>query len=128
MFTIDTDASRDLIRAKMWGFLDVAHVDEFFVQEQRAARNLGCGSGRFLVLLDTVDAVIQSQQVVAAFMQHIMTVPLKARRVAVVRSNTLARMQTQRILQVRDQAGIFATLAEAESWLFIPAEDVQRRA
>lgn len=77
---------------------------------------MGCGDGGFLLLIDTGDTVIQSQETVAAFMRIVAHSPLKAKRIAVVRGDPLTRMQTQRILVIRDDAAIFRSLGEAEAW------------
>jgi DNA uptake protein ComE-like DNA-binding protein len=118
MFTIETDAARTLVHARASGFLNVADVAAFFRQEQEAVQAMGYGSGDFVLLFDAKDAVIQSQEVVAEFMAQIVAISLKARRVAVVREAALARMQAQRIVQVREDAAIFATVEDAEAWLF----------
>ena len=122
MFSIDFDATRVLVRAKMWGFMTPEEVLDFSEQEQRIVADMGCGSGEFLLLIDTEGAVIQSQEVVAGFMDLVANSPLKARRIAVVRGSSLTRMQTQRILMIRDNAAIFAAMPEAEEWLFAPEQ------
>jgi hypothetical protein len=118
MFSIEFDASRSLVRAKMWGFMDVTEVAEFSRQEQQAVADAGLQSGQFLLLVNTEGAIIQPQEVVAAFADIVANSPLKAKRIAVVRGSSLTRMQTQRILMIRDNAAIFADLSEAEKWLF----------
>jgi hypothetical protein len=118
MFTIETDPARSLVRVRMAGFMSPDEVEDFSRAEQAAVAEMGLGSGEFLLLVDTVGAVIQSQETVAAFAGIVADSPLKARRIAVVRANTLTRMQTQRILMVREDTAIFSTLAEAEAWLF----------
>lgn len=87
---------------------------------------MGCGSGEFLLLVETEGATTQSQEVVAAFMDIIANSPLKARRIAVVRGSSLTRIQTQRMLMIRDDAALFAELSEAEAWLWGPAETPER--
>lgn len=118
MFSIEIDASRALLNVTMWGFMNVAEVAEFSRQEQEAVSKMGLKSGEFCLLVNTEGAVIQSQEVVSAFMDIIVSSPLKARRIAVVRESSLSRMQTNRILMVRDNSAIFADLADAENWLF----------
>jgi hypothetical protein len=122
MFRIELDAPNALVRATMWGFMDVAEVAEFSRQEQKAVMDMGYGSGEFLLLINTEGAVIQSQEVVTAFMDIVANSPLKAKRIAVVRGSSLTRMQTQRILMIRDNAAIFAEASEAEDWLLAGTE------
>jgi hypothetical protein len=104
----------------MWVFMDIGEVAEFSRSEQQAVTEAGLGSGEFLLLIDTEGAVIQSQEVVAAFLDIVANSPLKARRIAVVRGGSLTRMQTQRILMIREGATMFQTFAEAMQWLFAP--------
>ena len=118
MFSISIEPARSLVRVGLWGFMTIDEVAEFSRQEQRATAELGGRPGTHLLLIDTSGAVIQSQEVVAALRELVTTVPRKARRVAVVRGNSLTRMQAERILCIRDETAIFSTLDEAEAWLF----------
>ena len=120
MFTIECDAKRALLFVRMWGFASVGEVEEFSRAEQKAIAAMGCRSGEFLLLIDAEAAVIQAQDVVAKFMEIIATSPRKARRIAVVRGMSLTRKQVQRILAMRSNTALFATIAEAEEWLFAP--------
>jgi hypothetical protein len=120
MLTIETDTSRALVRATLEGFLEVEEVAAFFRQEQELVRSLGYRSGDYVLLFDARKAVIQSQDVVGAFMTQMLAVPLKARRVAVVGGASLARMQAQRVAQVRQDAATFSSIEDAEAWLFAP--------
>ncbi|MBA2933617.1 hypothetical protein HZF05_05850 [Sphingomonas sp. CGMCC 1.13654] len=100
--------------------MDIGEVAEFSRLEQQTVVEAGLGSGEFLLLIDTEGAVIQSQEVVSAFMGIVANSALKARRIAVVRGGSLTRMQTQRILMIREGTAMFQTLAAAEQWLFAP--------
>ncbi|MDE1172835.1 MAG: hypothetical protein PW790_04005 [Parvibaculaceae bacterium] len=117
MFTMEVDEDQKLIRARMSGFMDPAEVLEFSQQEQQAVTDMGCNSGDFILLIDTDGAVIQSQETVAKFIEIMASSQLKARKIAVVRKSSLSRMQTQRILLIRDNAAIFPSVLEAEAWL-----------
>lgn len=118
MITISTEPQRRLVRAHMSGFLSVAEVHEFSRAEQRAVEQMGFQSGEFYLLIDTSEAVIQSQEVVAAFQELITGVRYKAKRIAVARKGSLTRLQTERILRIRENAAVFETLDAAETWLF----------
>jgi hypothetical protein len=118
MITVTTDPAHKLVLAAMSGFLTPDDVVAFGREEQAAVEAMGLKSGEFYLLIDTSGTVIQPQDVVAAFQELALHAPLKARRIAVVRKSALTRMQTQRILQVRDNAAIFETLDEAKDWLF----------
>ncbi|HEX7874285.1 MAG TPA: hypothetical protein VF475_15340 [Sphingobium sp.] len=118
MYTLRCEADRNLIVAEIHGFLTVEDVTAFSVEEQALVRSMGCASGDYLLMVITEEAVIQSQEVVAKFIDIVSNSPLKARRVAVVRGASLTRMQTQRILSIRNNAAIFVERPEAEAWLF----------
>lgn len=119
MFSIATDPARKLIRAYLAGFLSVEEARDFVRQEQAAAMAMGVRSGEFGLLIVS-DCMIQSQEVVAAFQGALIAAPIRARRVAIVRAEPLTRIQTQRILRVREDTAIFATVEEAEAFLFAP--------
>jgi hypothetical protein len=118
VITVAAEPDRKLVRAQMSGFLDLAEVAEFSRQEQEAVRSMGLGSGEFYLLVHTSEAVIQSQEVVAAFQHLITDSKFKAKRIAVARESSLTRIQTNRIVKIRDNAAVFESLADAERWLF----------
>ncbi|WP_076068074.1 hypothetical protein [Sphingomonas montana] len=118
MIEVTTDPSRKLVLAHMEGFLEPADVAKFAQDERAAAESMGLGSGEFLLLVDTANCMIQSQDVVAAFQHLIANASHKARRLAIIRQGSLTRMQTNRIISIRDDAAVFVTRAEAEAWLF----------
>lgn len=118
MITVTTDPARTLVQAHMAGFLEVEDVATFSREEQAAVRAMGLASGGFLLLVETSECLIQSQVVVAAFQDLILNSPFKARKIAIVREGSMTRMQTNRILSIRDNAAVFQTRAEAEAWLF----------
>lgn len=79
---------------------------------------MGLKSGEFYLLIDTSMAIIQAQDVVLAFQALVTDSRYKAKRIAVARRSSLTRIQTERILKLRENAAVFATLDEAEAWLF----------
>ncbi|QIG80138.1 hypothetical protein [Stakelama tenebrarum] len=108
--------------------LTLEEVAEFSRQEQAAVEAMGLRSGEFLLLVDTSEAVIQTQEVVAALTDLVAHSKHKAARIAVARYNSLSRMQTRRILAVRDNAMVFDQIADAEAWLFADGLPPVRRA
>jgi hypothetical protein len=116
MFSIDTDPKRRLIRISVSGMLTTEEVTELYRQEYEAIRAMGCPMGSQLVLVDLRECPLQLQDVVGAF-QREMHSPNKAKRLAMVTGGSLSRMQARRIMQ-RDDAQLFDTMAEAETWLF----------
>lgn len=122
-FTIDTDATRNLIAIRMRGFFTLADVARYHAAVVRASDALGGPAARQVMLNDISDMQIQSQDIVAAF-QRVMGDPrYLGRRVGFVAVSSLARAQLSRVIGSRT-ARIFATAAEAEAWLFAaPAAD-----
>ena len=120
MIVVTAEPERSLVRAIMSEMLTVADVERFSREEQDAVRRMGLGSGEFLLLIETVGNLVQTQAVMDAFQALIIASPLKARRIATVRDGALTRMQTRRISKVRSNAEVFDTLRAAETWLFAP--------
>lgn len=118
MITVSADPARKAVIAHMSGFLTTEDVESFARKEQEAVESMGLGSGQFYLLIDTSEAIIQPQDVVAAFQHLVQNAVYKAARIAVARHGSLTKMQTERILRVRGDAAVFETLAEAEEWLF----------
>lgn len=118
MITVAAEPNRKLVFARMSGFLSIEEVEQFSREEQGAVEKMGLRSGEHLLLIDTGNAVIQAQQVIAAFMHIVVHSRFKARRIAVVRHNSLTYLQSRRILSLRDNAEVFDTPEEAERWLF----------
>ncbi|WP_156851964.1 hypothetical protein [Novosphingopyxis baekryungensis] len=118
MITVSVDHARKTVIARMSGFLSTEDVEAFARKEQEAVESMDLGSGQFYLLIDTAEAIIQPQDVVAAFQHLVQNAVYKAARIAVARHGSLTKMQTERILRVRGDAAMFETLAEAEEWLF----------
>lgn len=116
MFDITTDPAHKLIRATLRGFFNPATVAQFGQAVQMASAGMGCRSGEHLLLADTTQCTLQSQDVVGAFQSLITDAPLKSKRIAIITGGSLSRMQVRRIL-VRDQAMMFDNAADAEHWV-----------
>ena len=101
----------------MGGLLTIEDVEHFSREEQDAVRKMGLGSGEFYLLVETRGDTVQSKEVVEAFKRLMLHSPLKAARIATVRSGVLTTLQTRRIAAVREGANVFASVAEAEAWL-----------
>ena len=80
-----------------------------------AAATMTCSPGEHLVLIDLRNAVLQSQDIYDKMKTLISAAT--ARRIALIASAPLARMQTKR-LQLRDTIVMFADIDDARAWLF----------
>lgn len=121
MITVTARPEHKMVVAHMSGLLTVDEIRQFERDEHEAIRSMGCRSGEYLVLIDTVGSVIQTQDVVAALQDIVQNGRFKAKRTAVVRPGPLARMQAQRIL-ARDNSRIVNTADEGLAWLLSPDE------
>ena len=90
-------------------------VSRRFVGDCLGAAVALAAQGEHVILVDLRTAVLQSQ-VVYEKMKALIG-GATARRVALVATSPLARMQTKR-LQLRDNIVLFASMDEARDWLF----------
>ncbi|WP_374942388.1 hypothetical protein [Sphingomonas sp.] len=118
MITVVADQPRKLVKVHMEGFLTAEDVADFSRREQAAVQAMGLASGEFLLPINTDGNVIQTQEVMQAFEMLIHHPPLKAKRLAVVRSGVLTRMQSRRMTKLREDAAVFEHLEDAKAWLF----------
>jgi hypothetical protein len=114
---LSIEASSKLIRAEMSGLLTVDEVRSFGAEEQSAVRRMGLRSGEFDLLVLTEGATVQTQPVMDAFRDLMVHSPLKARKIATVRTSPLARMQSRRIGTVRGNSEVFDNITDAYLWL-----------
>ena len=117
MYSITLDHQNRRIRADLTGFMTPDEVMRFSADQQGALADAGWASGTFDLLMVTDGGIVQSQETVAAFQSLIVNSPIKSRRLATVRSNPLARMQTTRIVKMRENAAMFESLEDAIEWL-----------
>jgi hypothetical protein len=115
MYTIATEPANRLVRITISGMLTVEQVASLYREEHAAIREMACPLGQQVVLVDLRKCPLQFQEVVKTFKDKIGG-EHSARRIALVTGDSAARMQARRIIE-RDGAALFATLAEAETWL-----------
>ncbi len=118
MIEVTVEPARKLVRARMGGLLTLDEVKRFSAEEQAAVRGMGLGSGEFLLSVETEGNVMQTQDVVQALQELIQHSPLKAKRIATVRTSALATLQTRRLTTLRNDYEVFDNLVDAEAWLF----------
>lgn len=114
MYTIDMDPAKALIRVRLGGMMTVEEVGLYVADLSRAFLLHRMRAG-YIMLIDVSTSVIQSQEVIAALIGHIAAFP-KARRIAMVVGDSLARMQVRRVM-TQDYTRAFADAGEAEAWL-----------
>ena len=116
-FSIGVDVTRDLVRLKLSGFFAVADVERFCEARDAAHRQLTCAPHAHVTLVDLRDMKIQPQESVSAFGSLLADPAHQSRKLALVFSLSLARMQLQRAAGDR-RARYFTSIADAEAWLF----------
>jgi hypothetical protein len=115
MYTIDVDPSSNLLTLELSGFLSVEEIARCMGDMGAAFRQHRMKAG-YLLLIDTSGCSVQLQEVLGAFQTHAAAFP-KARRIAVVNTSSLIRMQVRRVL-TQSYMRLFESVAEARAWLF----------
>jgi hypothetical protein len=117
MYRLSTDHQTAIIHISVEGFWTVPEVHDF-------ARDLGTeaavvrGTGRLPALFyDYTNAVIQSQDVVAALAEVARRAPAGARKVAIFTEGKLARRQAARVAAASEKVQVFEDRAAALGWL-----------
>jgi hypothetical protein len=116
-FAIAADPLLGLIQIDMSGFFLEADIRAFEEARNEAHSQLRCGPNEHLTLVDIRSMQIQSQEAVAAFKLILDNPIYKSKRIAIVVSHTLARMQIQRAAADRDVMYFAEDLFVARKWL-----------
>jgi hypothetical protein len=116
-FTITADPALDLVMITMGGFFTQAEIDAFEHARDVAHRKLKCGRNQHLTLVDMREMLIQSQEAIVGFQRVLNNHATKSKRIAIVTSKTLARMQVERAAERRDVHYFSGEPAEAREWL-----------
>jgi hypothetical protein len=114
-FTIDTDRKNRIVRVGLGGQLAVLDVTGLFEAERAAVASMHVKMGQHLMLIDARELGVQSQAVVRA-MQDVLITHEAARRIALVVGGALLKMQTKRVMS-GTEFRIFDAIADAERWL-----------
>jgi hypothetical protein len=119
-FTIRIDAARKYVEIGMLGLWDDV-IAKRFERELRcllpALPKGGCRIGEQNTLFDSTAYLVQSQDVTARLAGMAADPSIGSRRIAVLVSSTLSKLQTRRIAP---GYGVFDDREEAMSWLFEP--------
>ncbi len=116
-FEIVADPKLDLITITIGGFFAQPDIDAFERARNVAHRELRCGPNQHLTLVDMREMLIQSQDAIAGFQRVLNNHATKSKRIAIVTSQTLARMQVERAAERRDVQYFSGEPAEARKWL-----------
>lgn len=116
-FTIKTTPALNLVSMKMGGFFDQDSIDQFEAARDAAHRELTCGPNEHLTLCDMREMMIQSQEAIVGFQRVLNNPATYSKRIAIVVSQTLARMQVERAAERRDVRYFTGDPAEARTWV-----------
>lgn len=116
MYKITLDPQRRLLTIKASGFATVEEVTLFYREVAALVAKQGWAAGEYVSIFHVLDEIVQRQEVADAFAVATRNVVTPARKNAVVRTGALASLQGRRIIDER--TAIFATIREAEAWLF----------
>ena len=115
-YQITTEPARKLVSMSFDPMFWDEGVSQSFIRDcVGAVGALACNPKHHLILVDLRHAVLQSKDVYDRMLS--LVAAATARRIALVASAPLARMQTKR-LQIRGNVVMFDELSAAESWLF----------
>jgi hypothetical protein len=119
-FTVLIEPERKYVEISMRGYWDDATMRGFERELRRLPPVLlagGCRIGEQNTLFDTTDYAVQSQEVLAQLGAMVADPSIGSRRIAVLGSSMLGKLQTRRIAP---GYGLFRDRAEALEWLFEP--------
>ncbi len=116
-FTITAAPTLNLVTIIIGGFFAQPDIDAFEQARNIAHRELQCGPNQHLTLVDMREMLIQSQEAIGGFQRVLNNHATKSKRIAIVTSQTLARMQVERAAGRRDVQYFSGEPAEARKWL-----------
>jgi hypothetical protein len=117
MYTIQTDKKTALISVSIQGFWTVTEVRSFAAELARQAAALRALGKEPALFYDYTNAMIQSQDVVAALSELARAAPAQARKVAVYTEGLLARRQARQVAATNDKIRLFDKRESALEWL-----------
>jgi hypothetical protein len=117
MYRLHTDPPTGIIHISVEGFWTVDEVGAFARDLGRHASAIRCGGKMPALFYDYTNAVIQSQEVVAALQDVARQAPASARKVAIFTEGKLARRQAARVAAASDKIQVFEDRAAALGWL-----------
>ncbi len=117
-FKIISESGRHLLRIVLFGHWDVPEVFRYKAALDQALQQMraeGCPSGSISALVDTREAGVQSQDVVAAWQEALGSSDLAPCRLATIVSSALLKRQVGRIAIANQR--VFDNEVDAMAWL-----------
>lgn len=116
-YTFRVYPARKLVCLTISGFWNVETLGDFAVDLYGAIGALGCAPGEHNLCCDVSHAAIQAQDIVGGFQRLIGEGPTHARKLALWTNRPLSRMQSRRLMTVRDNIAVFDDENAARRWL-----------
>lgn len=113
MYRIEIDNRQELVEVRLQGMMAVDEVREYIAELKR--QFIAHRLRTYVLLLDLRDFPIQSQDMLRAMGENMVSMP-KARAIAAVTGSSLARMQVRRLF-TQTYARITATIEEGRAWV-----------
>lgn len=116
-YTFRIYPARKLVCLTISGFWNAETIGNFAVDLFEAIGALHCAPGEHTLCCDVSNAAIQAQDIVSAFQRLIAEGPTRARKLALWTNRPLSRMQSRRLMAVRDNIAVFDNAGDARRWL-----------
>ncbi len=120
MYKVTVDLERGYFEVTTHGFWTLDTMAGFTRELERAVRRIRATGRTPVSLCDLSNAMVQSQEVVAAFVQMMESPAVRSGRVAVYTSGALTKLQAERANQDHDEFRFFTDKDEARAWLLAP--------
>jgi hypothetical protein len=116
VYEISLDKDRKLLRAVFTGLWDIQTLDRYEVEREAAVRGAGWRSGEYDYLLDLRGHPVQPKEVAAKGDEHYRNFQPRPRKLALIVTSALARMQVTRVVK-GTQERFFDNEEAALDWL-----------
>jgi len=120
MYKVTVDLARGYFEVTPHGFWTLDTMADFARELEQTVRRIRATGRTPVSLCDLSDAMVQSQDVVAAFIQMMQNPAVRSGRVAVYTPGALTRFQAIRANQDHEEFRFFTCKDEARAWLFAP--------
>ncbi|MDR6147398.1 hypothetical protein QE363_003191 [Sphingomonas sp. SORGH_AS870] len=120
MYKVTVDLERGYFEVTTHGFWTLDTMADFTRELEQTIRRIRATGRSPVSLCDYSNAMVQSQEVVAAFVQMMESPSVRSGRVAVYTKGALTKFQAERANQNHDEFRFFTDKDETRAWLFAP--------
>lgn len=118
MFKVQVDVARGLFETAISGFWSLGDVDAFGRAVAAAARQVADATRAAPVsVCDYREAGTQSREVAAALEELVRDPPVRSRRIAIIATKPLAKIQARRLVATRPEFRFFDTPEAGRAWV-----------